>query len=281
MTQSRLPLTIILYDGGRTEALNLSEIGEYLRNRLKGVKALIRPDLLQFYLSSIPTLEQRGAEVDRLARELAHTRVRDLTNPGFHFKPLPGEVDYERNRLLNPGRKGFGVLYDAIQLQVLLSRLILPEEDDLEYLHLVFTNQLFGTWDPGDRRFHARVSLYGFPNLISTTGIVEAPAKPREFYLLKRQLELTGPGYLPLYELKRSLGDMFIDHHDPRLTEVLKGYVMQALFFHVTGDPFCENKGCRLYNAHWQEEVLRAQLNGPYEFCPRHQKMLESWCRTP
>ena len=64
-------------------------------------------------------------------------------------------------------------------------------------------------------------------------------------------------------------------HDDPRLTEAMKGYVMQALFYHVTGDPFCEDRGCRLYNAHWQEEVIGAQLGGAYQLCPRHQGLLD------
>jgi hypothetical protein len=107
------------------------------------------------------------------------------------------------------------------------------------------------------------VSVYGFPSLISTTGVVEAPAKPREFYLKKRL-------GIPLEVLKSEFIGRFIDHGDPHLTDVMKGYVMQALFFHMTGDPFCDDPDCRLYNAHWQEELIRAQVDGRYEFCPNH-----------
>jgi hypothetical protein len=59
----------------------------------------------------------------------------------------------------------------------------------------------------------------------------------------------------------------------------MKGYVMQALFYHLTLDPFCSDKRCRLYNAHWQEEVLEAQLEEP-EFCERHAKMLERFVES-
>lgn len=39
---------------------------------------------------------------------------------------------------------------------------------------------------------------------------------------------------------------------------------------------FCEDRGCRLYNAHWQEELLFAQLNSKYEFYENHDKNLGS-----
>jgi hypothetical protein len=66
----------------------------------------------------------------------------------------------------------------------------------------------------------------------------------------------------------------YIDYQDPRLTEVMKGYVMQVLFYHLTGDPFCEEPDCRLFNAHWQEEVIRAQLKSEQELCSFHQSLL-------
>jgi hypothetical protein len=52
----------------------------------------------------------------------------------------------------------------------------------------------------------------------------------------------------------------------------MKGYVMQAIAYRLWGDPFCGDQNCRLYNAHWQEEVIRAQLESPYEFCPYHRQ---------
>jgi len=96
---------------------------------------------------------------------------------------------------------------------------------------------------------------------------VEAPAKPRDFYL-KQQ-----PG-VNLLTLKEEFKGKFIDYNDPRLTEVMKGYVMQALFFHITGNPFCKNKKCRLYNAHWQEDLIQAQLTSKNDFCAQHEKIL-------
>jgi len=77
-----------------------------------------------------------------------------------------------------------------------------------------------------------------------------------------------------LLALKEEFKGKFIDYNDPRLTEVMKGYVMQALFFHITGNPFCKNRNCRLYNAHWQEDLIQAQLTSKNDFCAQHQRLL-------
>jgi len=202
-----------------------------------------------------------------LAEEVARCKIRDLQNHQSNFHPLVAEVEYEKRRLQNPEKKSFGILYDGFKLQALYQDLIKEEERNWHCLVIIFTDQLFGTWDENNRRYHARVSVYGFPSIISTTGIVEAPAKPREFYLQKRL------GIDPTI-LKKRFKEKFIDYDDPRLTEVIKGYCIQTLFFYMSGEPFCEDNKCRLYNAHWQEEVINAQLTEP-EFCSRHEKLID------
>jgi hypothetical protein len=213
-----------------------------------------------------PFITATSLEVETLARKLAETKVRDLMNPSTRLEPLPGEIGFERKLLQDPSLKLTGVLYDGFRLQAVLRELLPKDEFNIDNVHIIFTNRLFGTFDASDGRYHARVSVYGFPSLISTTGIVEAPAKPKEFYVLKQ----TG---LPIEVLKERFKGKFIDYDDERLTEVLKGYVIQALFYHLMLDPFCPNKRCRLFNSHWQEEVLEAQLGKP-EFCERHSAML-------
>jgi len=204
---------------------------------------------------------------DELARRLAALKVRQVNKYKPFTEPLGVEIECERKKLLYSKVKSFGILYDGFELLALLSRLIPEAELSLDHCHIIFTNQLFGTWSEDDHRYHARVSVYGFPSLISTTGVVEAPAKPRDFYL-KQQLGAS------LLALKEEFKGRFIDYNDPQLTEVMKGYVMQALFFHVTGNPFCKNKNCRLYNAHWQEDLIQTQLTSKNDFCRQHEKIL-------
>ncbi len=267
------PHFIHLYNEGASSALNLEEVAIYLRERLGKVEVNCGDSFIADYLSRLSEKE-REKEIARLAGKLAGIKVRRLGEGQPFSPPLKGEIEYEKKYLGNPSSKPVGVLYDGFRLQSIFCELIPGEYLGRKHLHLLFTNQLFGTWDENDRRYHARASAYGIPNLISTTGIVEAPAKPREFYLLRQQYTLLGKGEAGMPELKERFKGEFIDYDDERLTEVVKGYCLQAIFFHLTGDPFCRDKNCRLYNAHWQEELIAAQLKGGYELCPFHQGIL-------
>jgi predicted Zn-dependent protease len=252
-----------LYEDPSSKTLNLREIVSYLEERL-GAFVDTRRTLLT---------ADSAESLEKLARSLARARVRDPMNPNIQIEPLLGEVEFERRLLGNPTLRIPGLLYDGFRLMDILFDLLPRDELHLGHAHIVFTNRLFGTWDEGDGRYHARVSVYGFPALISTTGIVEAPAKPREYYVLKQGYASLGLP-VPYEELREKFRGRFIDYDDERMTEVMKGYVMQAIFYHLFGEPFCSDRRCRLANAHWQEEVLEAQLSKP-EFCEQHARMLE------
>jgi len=253
-----IPSVIDLYEEGDLNGLDLIQLGEYLEERTH----------IPFRTRGNVYKKITKKKLEEVAKEFGGMRVRD---PGKRFVPgVPsqGEVEYERRRISNPTWRIFGILYEGGLYQTTISKLIVKGGSVFNRCMILFTNQLLGTWDRGNSRYHARVSLYGFPNLISVTGLVEAPAKPKGFYL-KKQMGL------PVEELKKEYQGRFLDHGDLRVTEVLKGYAMQAFFFHITGDPFCEDRDCRLFNGHWQEEVLHSQMDGQYEFCPRHEKILE------
>ncbi len=255
---------VLLYNEDATDKLDIEEIAEYLREKLGEVPVAVRGN---------PFTPHLGKSRD-YATKLASLKIQEVSRriAPEEERPLLGEIQYEERRILGKTTV-FGVLYDGFHLQRVLAELMLKGENSFRSNYIFFTNRLFATWEENDKRYHARTSIYGFPAIISTTGLVEAPAKPREYYLLKQQYELLGKDLL---ELKEKFRGSFIDYEDERLTEVIKGYAMQAVFYLLTGNPFCEDKGCRLYNAHWQEEVIFAQLDGEYEFCERHATILDS-----
>lgn len=270
----RPPDHLHLYAPEREGLLDLDEIAAYVRGKLGRARVEVRPSFLSWVLEGAGPEEREGL-VQRLAEEMAGLKVRNPLQKEHFPPPLYGEVEYEKERTEGGGVRSGGILYDGYRLQELLRRWVPASESGLRHLHLIFTCQFFGTWDEDDLRYHARTSVYGFPALLSTTGLVEAPAKPKDFYLLKQQLPAGLLDDLALLDLKGRFKERFIDYADERMTEVMKGYVMQAFFGQASGYPFCEDKGCRLFNAHWQEEVLYAQLNSPDEFCPRHRGQLE------
>ncbi len=258
-------MEIILYDEGTAQELDIEAIAQYLTQKMGEARVKVRGNPF------VSNLSQNKAS--DYARKIAGTKIQGVSQkilPGQ--EPLYGEIEYEKRRIRGKTRS-FGILYDGFHLLRIFCGIMPREECSLEFVHIFFTNRLFATWDDSDKRYHLRTSVYGVPSIISTTGLVEAPAKPREYYLLKQQYERLGKD---LTELKDRFKGSFIDYEDERLTQVIKGYAMQAVFYSLTGDPFCEDKGCRLYNAHWQKELIFAQLESGYEFCRRHTKILES-----
>jgi hypothetical protein len=154
-------------------------------------------------------------------------------------------------------------LYDGFELQRLLAR----ETQGSDDVHIVFTDLLACTFSEEDWRYHARTVVCGTPAMISTAGIVEAPARPREFYA----------PFADTQSLKRKLAGRFIDYGDGRMADAAAGCALQALFFFLTdGEPFCDSDGCRLFNAHWQHDVIRTQIEDP-ALCPKHRSLAKKF----
>ena len=115
-----------------------------------------------------------------------------------------------------------------------------------------------------DWRYHARTIVGGNPSIISTSGIVGAPAKPREWYIKQMQLptgDVDRGGDENDEILSFNEKEKYLDYGDYRINFAAVGYALQALFFFITeGNPFGNDINCRLYNAHWQEELIHSQI---------------------
>jgi hypothetical protein len=257
-------MEIILYNEGIIEELDIEEIAKYLDQKMGRGKVKVRENPFTFSLPQQKVLD--------FARRIASTKIQGINQKARSIEePLYGEVEYEKRRIL--GKTGsFGILYEGFDLLRVLCEIVPKEECNLEFVHIFFTNRLFASWDDNNKRYHLRTSIYGIPSIISTTGLIEAPARPREYYLLKQQYEIMRKD---LTEVKDRFRGSFIDYGDNRLTDVAKGYAMQAVFYSLTGNPFCQDRGCQLFNAHWQKDLIYAQLESGYEFCPRHTELLK------
>jgi len=150
-----------------------------------------------------------------------------------------------------------------------LCRNLLPDEGrSMEHCHIIFTSRLLATWDKNDGRYHLRVSIYSIPCIISLPGVVEAPARARGYYMALQR-------GIPAEILKNIYRGRYIDYGDARMTEVIKGYVLQAIVFHSTGDAFCNEGSCRLFNAHRQEEMIHARMGGEYGAYTHHKRVID------
>ena len=164
-----------------------------------------------------------------------------------------------------------GLLFDFIGTQIAFSALGYSEIKDS--CHIILTSKIFATLDEY-KKPHIRASIYSFPSIISTSGIVEGPAKPKEYYIYKQKYTQLGIWDREQSKIRKKFKGRFIDYQDKRMTETLKGYLAQALFFYIIGEPFCKEKSCRLFNAHWQEDLICSQIKSG-RFCKEHKGVLK------
>ena len=95
-----LPSFVYLYNGIKTENLNLKEIARYLESWFKQVKIELREDFFSYYFSHLPR-EKKETVVDEIARKLARMKVRQVNRNKSFVEPLDLEVEYERKKLLH------------------------------------------------------------------------------------------------------------------------------------------------------------------------------------
>ena len=201
-----------------------------------------------------------------LAREFARARVLSPYDRKTGNEML-GIVRYEERAMADPDRAG-GVLYDGLALQRALNDRLPADERDLTHPHIVLLDRAIGTWG-GDGRWHKRVNVLGQPALVSVPGLYEAPAKPEAYYREKQRHALLTGDAPPREVLENEVEGTFLVAEDPRTTEALRGYVLQAVHYLATGEAFCDDERCRLYDAHRQADLVRAQLREP-GFCETH-----------
>jgi len=256
-----IPEKLVLYRDESTPSLEIDQTATYLKEIL-GIPAEARQDFFAEY---------GQGKMRRIAERIAESRVRNLEKPFQREKAAYGEVEFELRFLEGPTKKVPGVLYDGLQFERILIGLLPREMKTAALHHIVFSSRLIGTFEK-DGRYHAHVILCGYPSIVSTSGVVEAPAKPKDYYVIKQRFVEAGVA-VPFELLKERFEGEFIDYDDPRITEVLKGYALQCAVHSIAGEPFCQNRKCRLYDAHWQSELIEAQLHGD-RFCKRHREML-------
>ena len=245
--------TVTLYRAPTTPA-DADAIADWLRDRVDA-EVRVRDRLL----GSV-------GDPDALAGALAAARVTDPYDPETGTT-LVGIVRYEERALEHPDRAG-GVVYDGQAVgRALNARL--PDRQGLAHLHVPLLDRVLGTWGDHDGRWHKRVAVLGQPSPISVPGLYEAPAKPEAYYEAKSKRAMLTGDAPPREVLEAEIEGDFLVGDDPRTTDVLKGYVLAAYHYLETGEAFCADPDCRLYDAHRQPALLNAQLRGS-AFCEGH-----------
>ena len=250
---------IFLYDESSVPEIKINDLAKFLEETLC-VPVEIRKNFFSHFKSDKNTVYN-----------LASSRVFNPYIPFEKHVPTEEEINFEEESFGNHSNSNI-VLYDGFEIQKIIQNIIPEEELSDGMFHLVFTTRLGCTYDYDDYRYHGRAVICSNPSIISTTGIIEAPAKPREYYLSMHQAISQG---LNIDALKEQFQGKFLEYHDNNLGQVVQGYALQAIFYHITADPFCDSKECILYNAHWQEDLIYSQIQLG-KLCRHHQKILET-----
>jgi hypothetical protein len=250
---------ILLYDEPSVPEINLDSLAQFLEKTFK-----IKTERRKNIFSDATT---------KTASDLASIRIFDFRKPFEMHTSTDDEIKFEIESFVNTAKTQNIVLYDGFEFQRIISSLIPKDEIASENFHIVFTNKLTCTFDSADYRYHGRALIGSNPSVISTTGIIEAPAKPRQYYL---DLMTNYNQGLNIELIKKKYQGKYLEYHDSRLGTVVEGYCLQALFYYLTGDPFCESLECRLNNAHWQADLIHSQIESG-RLCDKHEKILEEW----
>ena len=215
--------------------------------------------------------------------KISGCRIFDHKMPFKEHLPNKQEIDFEKSvcedtnllekttMVVNAERIEDVMMYDGFEVQNIIYDVITKNDSDQNNLHIVFTNRLICTYDTADSRYHGRTVICSNPAIISTTGMIEAPARPREYYFEAMKCKMQG---LDIQDVKKNYSGKFLDYHDKRLSKISEGYLLQAIFYYMTGDAFCDSLDCRLNNAHWQKDLLYSQLKIG-KLCNKHQALLD------
>lgn len=145
-------------------------------------------------------------------------------------------------------------------------------------LDIILTDILACTFDHTDNRYHARTIIGANPVVISIQGIVDGPARSREYHI-KRMIDYAvashgGPNFNADKNQKTDMhACKYITRNDSRISQVVQGLLLQSVVYYETGQAFCTDSACRMYNAHWQSDLVRTQITNP-KLCAMHEKVI-------
>ena len=257
---------IILYKEPAVSEINIAQLRDFLEERFP-VQVRVEENIFSIFN-------------DEQIRRLSSIRIKDIKNSFRDYNFNESEFEFERKMSKDSSLMESTIkvedaedisevfMYDGFELQKILRYL----NNDERTLHVIITNRLTCTFDENDNRYHARAVICANPAIISTTGIIEAPAKPREYYFEAMALKSQGLG---IESAKEKYKDKFLDYDDKRLTRIVEGYLLQVIFYNITGESFCEDILCKLNNAHWQKDLLFSQIE-INSLCKKHSEILKN-----
>jgi hypothetical protein len=259
---------IILYDEPAVPEINVSELVNFLKKTIP-VEVVVKDN----FFKELSTKQ---------IQQISESRIFEIKRPFQRNDPNQTDLKLEEqfcrsSKIMEQTKKPEDatdisevVMYDGFEIQKIIRNNL--ANFDNQTLHVVLTNRFTCTYDESDARYHGRAVICSNPAIISTTGIIEAPAKSRQFYI---EAIANKAQKLGIESVKNKHRGKFLEYHDERLSKIVEGYLLQVIFYILTGESFCDYLDCRLNNAHWQKDLLYSQIQ-IRKLCHKHQEVLNS-----
>ncbi|MDE1867105.1 MAG: hypothetical protein KGI08_05280, partial [Thaumarchaeota archaeon] len=161
---------IFLYNEPSINELKINELAEFIEKQI-GASVEIRQKFFQHF-----NLEKE------ILYQIASCRVFNPYVPFEKHNPTIEDITFEERSEM-PSATNNIILYDGFELQNIFKHAIPDSELSSDKFHLIFTTKLTCSYDYEDYRYHGRAVICSNPSIISTTGMIEAPAKPRDYYV--------------------------------------------------------------------------------------------------
>ncbi|MFH1421246.1 MAG: DUF6775 family putative metallopeptidase [Planctomycetota bacterium] len=249
MSYLSIPKEMNIYRQEQSLLPDVSVVSNFIKNFAPWLKVKVKK-------SPVDSIKDKSLQ-KTAAEKFAQARILDADIFNLNDNPFPVEVQFEERLLRKESAAMSAALYSGVALSDIY-RSFLPnrEYSDFTKINVFFTDRLIATAE-GKGGAHIRYALFNVPVIISIPGLVYGPAKSRNYYLMKNALSTgTAPSIATVYS-KKAIANEFLEKDDSRLTHISCNSCAQALFFHLTGNPFCRHKSCILFNAHTQVDLLR------------------------
>jgi len=250
---------IILYDEPSVKAIKINKLKNFLEETFP-VKVEVRNSIFCNLKKDF-------------GFQIASCRIFNLKKPFEKHIPTEEEIFCEEKNFTGASLSKNIVMYDGFELLHCLTKLIPTYDQKVNNFHVIFTDKLTCTFDYNDYRYHGRALIGSNPTIISTTGVIEAPAKPKEYYfdLIRNYRKGINTDLI-----KQKYKGTYLEPNDPKLSKIIEGYLLQSIFYFETGESFCKDRHCRLFNAHWQSDLLHSQIE-VNDFCKVHKEILNKF----
>ena len=277
---------ILIFNESRWTKININKIIFSLKRNFSQISF----NNLKFKLDcSIPYLKcgQNGInniEYKCVIRDLKkELNIYDLFNTQSNIEEnnshnINREIDQihlnDFNRQNSEIHKKEQLMYDGYILQKIYQEAFIYGgfELNLSDLFIVITDKLTCTFEDTDWKYHARYIILGNPTILSTSGLLEGPAKPKEYYLKLIQFSQY-PEIAVKLNNKYKGSSITYNYHN--INNIIESLIMQSICFLKEGEAFCEDTECRLFNCHWQEELVKLSKNK--NLCLKHASLLGNY----